>query len=100
MSEKIISLEKREGPFQTVFQRVLRMVPERDKADENLQRLLAFRLQVDGEARTMEYLMRHIRDYIQCAYTESLYTFLTTEKGLDEKACPAGEWDTTPPDTA
>lgn len=100
MTDNIIALEKRDGPFQAVFQRILRMVPDRDKADKNLQRLLAFRLQVDGEAQTTEYLMAHIRDYIQCAYSEGLYTFLTTEKGMRDKTCGIALKDGPPPDTA
>jgi hypothetical protein len=31
MSHKIISIEELEGPLQMAFQRVMRMVPERDK---------------------------------------------------------------------
>ena len=50
MSDKLINLEEQDGPFQDVFQRVMRMVPDRDKNDKNLQRLLAFRLKLDGEA--------------------------------------------------
>ena len=100
MVDNIIALEERDGPFQDVFQRILRMVPDRDKEDKNLQRLLAFRLQVDGEAQTAEYLMSHIRDFIQCAYAGSLYTFLTTEKGMRDKACATAAQDPPPPDTA
>ena len=49
MSDKLITLEEQGGPFQAVFQRILRMVPDRDKNDKSLQRLLAFRLKIDGE---------------------------------------------------
>lgn len=76
MSNNIITIEDRQGPFQAVFQRIMRMVPERDKDNKNLQRLLAFRLEVDGEAATVEYLMRKIRDFIQCGYRGSLYEYL------------------------
>ena len=34
MSDKVISIDENGGPFQKVFQRVMRMVPDRDK-DEN-----------------------------------------------------------------
>jgi hypothetical protein len=76
MTDNIIAIEEREGPFQTVFQRLLRMVPDREKGNKNLQRLLAFRLEVDGEAATIEYLMRNIRDYIKCGNHGNLYEFL------------------------
>ena len=85
MSDKLISLEEQDGPFQAVFQRVMRMVPDRDKDDKNLQRLLAFRLKLDGEAVLNEFLIRKIRETIKCAYTGSLYEFLKDD--LIEKEC-------------
>ena len=36
MSDKLITIEDQDGPFQVVFQRILRMVPDRDKNDKNL----------------------------------------------------------------
>jgi hypothetical protein len=63
-----------------LLQRVLRMVPERDKQDIELQRLLAFRLRADGEGATREYLMKKIRDMIQCAYPGRLYDFLKDDR--------------------
>jgi hypothetical protein len=85
MSEKLIIIEEQDGPFQNVFQRIMRMVPDRDKNDKNLQRLLAFRLRIDGEAALSEYLIRKIRETIRCAYTGSLYNFLKDD--LIEKEC-------------
>ena len=85
MSDKLISLEEQSGPFQTVFQRIMRMVPDRDKNDKNLQRLLAFRLKIDGEAVLSEFLIRKIRETIKCAYTGSLYEFLKDD--LIEREC-------------
>jgi hypothetical protein len=85
MSDKLITLEEEDGPFQTVFQRIMRMVPDRDKNDKNLQRLLAFRLKIDGEAALSEFLIRKIRETIKCAYTGSLYDFLKDD--MIEKEC-------------
>ena len=85
MSDKLITLEEQSGPFQAVFQRIMRMVPDRDKNDKNLQRLLAFRLKVDGEAVLSEFLIRKIRETIKCAYTGSLYEFLKND--MIEKEC-------------
>jgi hypothetical protein len=85
MSDKIITLEEQGGPFQTVFRRIMRMVPDRDKNDKNLQRLLAFRLKIDGEAVLSEFLIRKIRETIKCAYTGRLYEFLKDD--LIEKEC-------------
>ncbi len=79
MAEKIIALEELSGPLQNVLQSVLQMVPDRDKDDINLQRLLAFRLRIDGEAALREYLMARIRDSIKNAYSGSLYEFLMND---------------------
>jgi hypothetical protein len=54
----------------------MRMVPDKDKSDKKLQRLLAFRLKIDGEAATSEYLIRKIREIIQCSYTGTFYDFI------------------------
>ena len=100
MSDKLITIEAQDGPFQAVFQRIMRMVPSRDKNDQNLQRLLAFRLRIDGEAALIEYLIRKIRETIKCAYTGSLYEFLKDD--LIEKQCLADkdEPDEEPPGAA
>lgn len=96
MSDKLIALEEQDGPFQNVFQRFMRMVPDRDKNDKNLQRLLAFRLRIDGEAALNEYLIRKIRETIKCAYTGSLYDFLKND--LIAKECrPEDDEESEPP---
>ncbi len=82
--EKVISIETESGPHQMLLQRVLRMVPDRDKHDIELQRLLAFRLRIDGEGATREYLMQKIRDMIQCAYPGRLYDFLKDDRASND----------------
>ena len=99
MTDKIISIEDREGPFQIVFQRIMRMVPDRDKNDKKLQRLLAFRLETDGEAALSEYLIRKIKEIIKCAYTGSLYDFLKDDE-LEKECNVEEEEDTEPPGAA
>jgi hypothetical protein len=98
MSDKIISLEDQEGPFQMVFKRVMRMVPERDKEDKKLQRLIAFRLRIDGEAATTVYLIRKINEAIKCAYTSSFYDFLKDD--LPPTNCNASNQNSDPPGAA
>ena len=34
MMDKIIAIEDRNGPFQPLFQRIMRMVPDKDKKDK------------------------------------------------------------------
>ncbi len=87
MTEKIISIEKTEGTFQMSFHRVMRMVPDRDKNDNKLQRLIAFRLKLDGESAISEFLIKKIRGAIKCSYTGTLYDFLKDD--LQQKECGA-----------
>lgn len=99
MSHKIITLENRQGAPLFVLHRVMRMVPDRDKDDKRLQRLLVFRLQHDGEAATCEYLMRHIRRYVRHPERRHFYDFLIQGQG---RTTPpgGGEPDSTPPGAA
>lgn len=97
--DKVISIEKSKGYLQHVLQRVMRMVPDKDKDDESLKRLLAFRLEIDGEAATTEYLMRKIREVIQCRYTGSLYDFLKDDRHSSECREP-GDPPPDPPNIA
>jgi hypothetical protein len=95
---KIITVENRAGLPPFVLQRVLRMVPDRDKGDKRLQRLLAFRLQHDGEAATCEYLMQHIRRYIRHPERRSFYDFLLQGRNQDPNA--GSGWEPDPPGAA
>jgi hypothetical protein len=74
----IIHIESIDGSHQEVLRNVMRMVPDRDKEDIDLQRLLAFRLRIDGESATREFLMRKIRDMIQSTHKGRLYDFLNS----------------------
>lgn len=77
MAKKVIILERREGPFQIALRNVMRMVPAKDRSDEKLQRLIAFRLNSDGEGDTREYLIRNIKQIIEKGYTGPMYDYLT-----------------------
>ncbi|NNF99705.1 MAG: hypothetical protein HKM93_10025 [Desulfobacteraceae bacterium] len=98
MSAEIISIEESKGVHQFVFQRVMRMIPDKDRDDKNLQRLLAFRLRIDGEGAVREYLMRRIREMIQCAYQGSLYEFLKNDN--KSNGCMADQNGDGPPEIA
>jgi predicted nucleic acid-binding protein len=91
MTGQIIAIEDLEGPFQEELQRIMKIIPEKDKDDKPLQRLVAFRLKLDGEAVTRDYLVKKIEEIIQCNYTGSLYEFLKDD--LKEKECLAEEPD-------
>jgi hypothetical protein len=79
MTQKVIAIEEKDGPLRAMLQNMMRMVPDRDREDVNLQRLLAFRLRIDGEAALKEYLTTKIRAAAQCAYTGRLYYFLRND---------------------
>ena len=96
IKDKVISIEAGNGPYQMLLRNVLRMVPEKDKNDVALQRLLAFRLRNDGESATRDYLIRNIRDMIQCAYNGRLYDFLKNDG--ESRTC--GRAPSDPPETA
>jgi hypothetical protein len=98
MSDKIISIEETEGTFKLALQRIMRMVPDRDRHDKKLQRLIAFRLKLDGEATLSEYLIRKIRAAIKCSYSGSLYDFLKDD--LKQKECIGTDEDPAPPGAA
>ena len=98
MSDKIISIEEQEGPLQMAFQRVMRMVPERDKQDKKLQRLIAFRLRLDGEAALREYLIKKIKEAIKCSYSGSMYNYLKDD--IEARECEDSDLDDTPPGAA
>ena len=98
MTDKIISIEEQDGPFQMTFQRVMRMVPDRDKQDKKLQRLIAFRLKIDGEAAISEYLIKKIKEAIKCSFHGSLYGYLKDD--LLEKTCIGDDADEPPPGAA
>ena len=94
MTDKIISIEEQDGPFQIIFKRVMRMVPDRDKQDKKLQRLIAFRLKIDGEAAISEYLIKKIKEAIKCSFHGSLYDYLKDD--LLEKTCIGDDVDNPP----
>ena len=98
MTDKIVSIEQQDGPFQIAFQRVMRMVPDRDKQDKKLQRLIAFRLRIDGEAAISEYLIKKIKEAIKCSYSGSLYDYLKDD--IEAQECGDPKLDDTPPGAA
>lgn len=100
MNRKIITVESREGTSHVGLPRVMRMVPDSDKDDKRLQRLLAFRLLHDGEAATCEYLMRHIRRYIRHPGPHRLYDFLVQEQARVSAGSDADGSGSDPPGAA
>jgi hypothetical protein len=76
MSAELISIEEVLGGDSRMLMRLMRLVPDKDKDDDCLRRLVAFRLLKDGEKRTQVFLLAKIRKMIQSAYTGRLYDFI------------------------
>ncbi len=100
MNHNVISIEGSRRIPRFVLQRVMRMVPDRDKNDRRLQRLLAFRLEHDGEAATCEYLMRHIRNYIRRPEPRCFYDFLIQTHETGPRSSDGAGRDPDPPGAA
>jgi len=98
MTADIINIEERDEALHAILDRVMLLVPEKDKQDLSLQRIIAFRLKLDGETETREYLVKKIEEIIQCAYTGSLYEFIKDD--IQEKNCIAKKQNPDPPDVA
>jgi hypothetical protein len=82
MSAELISIEETLGTDARMLVRLMRLVPEKDKDDDCLRRLVAFRLLKDGEKRTQAFLLAKIRKMIQTAYTGRLYDFIHADSRL------------------
>lgn len=76
MAAELISIEEVLGTDTRMLMRLMRLVPDKDKEDDCLRRLVAFRLLKDGEKRTQAFLLAKIRKMIQSAYPGRLYDFI------------------------
>ena len=85
MTDNVIRIEDNDSAMGVLLERIMRMVPDRDKNDQNLRQLLAFRLRLDGEDRIRDYLMQKIRASIECGYIGSFYDFIKDD--LKEQEC-------------
>lgn len=85
MTDNVIRITDKDGSIDMLLERIMRMVPDRDKNDQNLRQLLAFRLRLDGEERIRDYLMQKIRAAIKCGYIGSFYDFIKDD--LKEQEC-------------
>jgi hypothetical protein len=85
MSEKIVSLEKRDAALQKDLDRLLQIVPARHQEDQDLRRLLAFRLKLDGFTSTRTYIVRKIREMNACGFSGRMFDYLKDDQA--ENSC-------------
>jgi len=93
MPSNIIFPEGIEGPLHDAFIRLMELIPEEKRTEEKLQRLLAFRLKLDGEDPTRAYILNKMELAVECQYTGNLYDFMKDDRietscGLDEQDPP------------
>lgn len=86
MPDNVIGLEElKTKPLQEAFRRLMDLIPSKQREDIFLQRLIAVRLNLDGENRTGDYIVRKLEQAVQCNYSGSLFHFLKDD--LEETAC-------------
>lgn len=85
MSDKIVSLEKRDAALQKDLERLLQIVPSRHQQDGDLRRLIAFRLKIDGFTPTRTYIVRKIREMNACGFSGRMFDYLKDDQA--EKSC-------------
>lgn len=93
MPSNIIFPEGIEGPRHDAFIRLLELIPAEHRNDEKLQRLIAFRLKVDGEDPARAYILKKIEHADECGYAGNLYDFMKDDRietscGIDESDPP------------
>lgn len=98
MAAELISIEETLGADVRILVRLMRLVPDKDKDDGCLRRLVAFRLLKDGEDSTQAFLLAKIRQMIQCAYTGRLYDFIKDDSSRG--ACTSDSSQGDPPEMA
>lgn len=86
MMDNVIGLEKlKTKPLREAFHNLMALIPSAQREDIFLQRLIAIRLNLDGEDRTRDYIIRKVEQAVQCNYSDSLFHFLKDD--LAETAC-------------
>jgi hypothetical protein len=80
MPSNIIFPEGIEGPIHDAFIRLMALIPDEQRTEKKLQRLIAFRLKLDGEDLTRAYILKKIEHAAECQYAGNLYDFLKDDK--------------------
>ena len=93
MPSKVIFPEGIEGPIHDAFIRLMKLIPDEQRTEIKLQRLIAFRLKLDGEDLTRGYILKKIEHAAECQYAGNLYDFMKDDRiemscGLDESDPP------------
>lgn len=93
MPSNIIFPEGIEGPIHDAFTRLMDLIPKEQRTEKKLQRLIAFRLKLDGEDPTRAYILKKTEHAVECQYAGNLYDFMKDDRiemscGIDESDPP------------
>lgn len=64
------------GESSQPFNRLMALVPIKERSDIKLKRFLLFRMKIDGEEATRDYLLKGIDHAKKSAFGGSLYEYL------------------------
>ena len=94
MTSKVIFPEDMFGEGSRSFERLMELVPPKDRPDIKLQRFLVFRMKIDGEVATRAFLLEGIANARESAFDGTLYEYL-----VDHEAMLSGRGENSlPPD--
>ncbi|MGD9210508.1 MAG: hypothetical protein PVI90_07010 [Desulfobacteraceae bacterium] len=80
MTDNIISIENHFSEQATDLKKLLKLVSPSQRNDTELQRLILFRLKLDGFDRTRAYLVDKTRAADKCGFNGRLYDYLKDDK--------------------
>jgi len=80
MTSNVISIDRLDAAQQEAFNRLMAVIPVRQREEMNLKRLIAVRLKLDGEEATKHYLLEKIEHAVRCGYSGSLFDFVKDDQ--------------------
>ena len=89
MTGDIIELEQINDAARIDLKKLLLLIPPEQREDQQLKRLLLFRLQLDGLHATRAYLVEKTREADRCGYTGSMYEYLKDD--VEARVCRPSE---------
>lgn len=89
MSDNIICLEDHPYTDPQELKKLLLLVPPQQRDDVDLQRLMLFRLKLDGFDRTRSYLVEKFRAADRCGFSGRLFDYLKNDE--EENKCDSKE---------
>ena len=93
MTAEIIELENINEAARIDLNKLMLLVPPEQREDQDLKRLLLFRLKLDGLHTTRGYLVEKTREADRCGYTGRIYDYLKDD--FESRVCRAQEIDPT-----